>query len=97
MRERKILFEQILSVLADMTSGVQILSFIATILILSSFLCRGERNIRLVNAIGSVFAIIYSPLPNPPQWSNLILNVILLGLNGYYLLKGRKQQVQSQE
>lgn len=80
--------EKLISELIYMTHGVQIISLIGSILVLSSYLCRGERNIRLVNVIASVFCIIYSLITM--QWSNLILNIILIGVNGYHLLNDKK-------
>lgn len=80
--------EKLISELIYMTHGVQIISLIGSILVLSSYLCRGERNIRFVNVIASVFCIIYSLITM--QWSNLILNVILIGVNGYHLLNDKK-------
>lgn len=80
--------EKLISELVYMTHGVQIISLIGSLLVLSSFLCRGERNIRLVNIIGSVFCVIYSIFTM--QWSNLILNAILIGVNGYHLIKDKE-------
>ena len=82
------MWSKLASELAFMTQGVQIISLIGAILVLSSFLCRGEKNLRLVNAIGSVFCITYSILVEPKQWSNFILNVVLISINSYYLIKG---------
>ena len=73
--------EKLLSEIHYMTHGVQIISLIGLFIVLSSFMCRGEKNIRLVNIIGSVFCAVYSLLTK--QWSNLIINVILIGVNGY--------------
>ena len=81
------MWSKLASELAFMTQGVQIISLIGAILVLGSFLCRGERNLRLVNAIGSVFCITYSILVEPKQWSNFILNVVLISINSYYLIK----------
>lgn len=80
--------EKLFSELAYMTHGVQIISLIGALIVLSSFICRGERNIRFINIIGSIFCAIYSLLTK--QWSNFILNIILIGVNGYHLIVDKK-------
>lgn len=79
---------KLMTELSYMTHGVQIISLIGSLIVLSSFICRGERNIRLVNVVGSVFCVVYSLLTM--QWSNLILNAILIGVNSYHLIKDKK-------
>ena len=81
------MLEKLLGELYYMTHGVQIISFIGLIIIVSSFLAHGEKKMRILNAAGSVFAIVYSLLDK--QWSNLYLNIILLGVNGYHLIKDK--------
>ncbi len=76
--------EKLLAELNYMTHGVQIISLIGAIIVLSSFLCRGERNIRMVNVVGSAICAVYSLLTQ--QWSNLIVNIILVSVNIYHLV-----------
>jgi hypothetical protein len=73
--------EKLSAELQYMVHGVQILSLIGSVLILSAYVCKGEMNIRLVNTAGCVFCIIYSLFT--AQWSNLILNVIVACINIY--------------
>jgi lipid-A-disaccharide synthase-like uncharacterized protein len=83
--------ENITSQLKFMTQGVQILSLIGALLVLASFICKGEKNIRIVNTIGSFFCIIYSLLTK--QWSNLILNIIIAFINIYNLFFSKQKLI----
>ena len=75
--------KMLLSELSNMTHGLQIISLIGVLFVFSSFICRGEKNIRLINVIGCVFCVVYSLLAK--EWSNFILNAVLIGVNSYNL------------
>lgn len=70
--------------------AVEIIGIIASILIVLSMVFkttnyRGTIAMRIINAVGSVFFVIYGALL--PAWSTMATNAILFCLNIFYLIK----------
>lgn len=71
--------------------SVEILGYVAMILVAASFLLKDVIKLRLVNAIGAVCFIIYGLLIGSFPVTGL--NIFVAGVNGYYIwqsLKGVK-------
>lgn len=64
---------------------IEALGLIGTCMILLAFSCNTERNIRILNAIGAGFFVIYGVLTK--TWSTAILNIALIGIQVFKLLK----------
>jgi hypothetical protein len=90
---KKILKQEIISQFANMFNGLQIISLIAAVLAILSFVCRGEKKIRIVNSLACIFCIIYSLLVRPIQFSNFFLNFILIIVNFYHLRKKDNKKI----
>jgi len=82
------MLEKLMTELAYMSHGIQILALIGSAFVLTSFVCKGERNIRFINMIGSAFSLIYSLFTK--QWSNLSVNIMILITNAYNLFFRKK-------
>lgn len=69
---------------------IDILGYIAMILVASSFLLRDVIKLRLMNSCGALCFVIYGLLINslPVTW----LNIFVVCVNGYYVLKTRQQE-----
>lgn len=71
-------------------NNIEIIGIIASILIVLSMVFKttnykGTIAMRIINAIGSVFFVIYGTLL--PAWSTMITNAVLFVLNIFYLIK----------
>ena len=62
--------------------------YLASVLVLSSFLMKNIRKLRTVNILGCVTFVIYGFMLN--SWPVIITNVAIAGVNFYYLIFGRK-------
>jgi hypothetical protein len=73
----------------DYFSTTEIIGYIASLLVLVSFLMRNVNKLRIVNTIGCMVFIIYGILLG---WSIpiIITNAAIVLINGYYLLKRNK-------
>lgn len=83
---------------------IEIIGFVATLLILASMSFKtdsykGDVLMRILNLIGSAVFAVYGFLL--PAWSTGILNVLLVGVNTYHLvlliLNHKKEQKKSTE
>ena len=62
----------------------EILGTIASILVLISFLMKGEKKIRIINILGALMFVVYGILIN--AFSVWFLNGVLICIHIYYLL-----------
>jgi hypothetical protein len=90
----KIIKQKILFQMSNMLHGTQIISLIGAILVILSFLCRKEKNMRYINSLACIFCIVYSLMTDPIQFSNFLLNSIVMITNLYHLFKLNKNQLQ---
>lgn len=67
---------------------IEIVGTLGSVLIVLSFVFKNIRTIRIVNLAGSVLFIIYSL--NLQAWSSVGLNVVMIGIHLYYLIRGDK-------
>ena len=67
--------------------NIEVLGIIASVLVLISFLCKGERKIRIVNILGAITFVVYGMLID--AFSVWFLNGILILIHAYYLLRGK--------
>jgi len=64
---------------------IEALGLIGTCMILLAFSCNTERSIRIFDAIGASFFVAYGVLTK--TLSTAILNVVLIGIQAFKLLK----------
>lgn len=64
---------------------IELLGLAGTCMILIAFSCNTEKNIRVLDAIGAGFFVAYGLLTR--TWSTAILNVALIGIQAFKLLK----------
>lgn len=69
------------------TEGV---GYIASVLVLVSFLMRNIRKLRLINTVGCITFIAYGVLLNW-SWPIIITNAAITGINFYYLFIKRQR------
>lgn len=67
-------------------SFVDILGYVAMILVACSFLLKDVIKLRLVNALGATCFVIYGSLIGSFPVTGL--NIFVVGVNGYYIWKG---------
>lgn len=67
----------------------EILGTIASVIVLISFIMKGERNIRLINIIGAICFVIYGIMIN--AFSVWFLNGALIFIHIYYLIKDKRK------
>lgn len=65
---------------------VEIIGIIATVFLVLSFVCTGERHIRIVNSIGAMLFVFYGLIIG--AWSTALSNFLIIAINVYKLLKG---------
>ena len=64
---------------------IELLGLAGTCMILIAFSCNTEKNIRVLDAIGAGLFVAYGLLTR--TWSTAILNVALIGIQAFKLLK----------
>jgi len=64
---------------------IDIIGYIGTILVLISFAMKDIKKLRIINIIACVIFVYYSYLIN--AMPNIILNILVIMLNLYYLIK----------
>ncbi len=69
-------------------NGIEILGYVAMVLVAGSFLLKDVIKLRLVNALGAVCFVIYGVLIDSFPVTGL--NIFVVCVNGYYILKGRQ-------
>jgi hypothetical protein len=74
----------------NMAVVYEIIGFIASALVLVSFLMKDVRTIRFVNIFGAVFFVVYGVLTH--TWATAIMNISLIIVHSYYLVKLRKNK-----
>ena len=70
---------------------IEILGIVATLFVLLSFSLKGELKIRFVNSFGAMLFVIYGVLIQ--AWSIWILNIALLMIHIYFLVKPHRKSV----
>lgn len=66
-------------------NSVEMLGYVAMILVAGSFLLKDVIKLRLVNAVGAVCFVIYGVLIGSIPVTGL--NIFVAGVNGYYIWK----------
>ncbi len=66
------------------TSYTEWIGYLASVILIISFMMKNVRKLRIVNSFGALFFIIYGVLL-AISWPIIITNVFILGLNIYYL------------
>ena len=64
----------------------EIIGIIGTLFILIAFSFTGERKIRIMDTVGAAFFVAYGIITK--TWSTTVLNLCLIGVHCYKLLKG---------
>ena len=67
---------------------MEILGTIASVIVLMSFLMKGEKKIRLINILGALMFVVYGILIK--SFSVAFLNGVLILIHIYYLKKIKK-------
>ena len=67
---------------------IEILGYVAMVLVAGSFLLKDVIKLRLVNALGAVCFVIYGVLIDSFPVTGL--NIFVVCVNAYYILKGRQ-------
>ena len=67
---------------------IEVIGIVATLFVLLSFLFKKPYKIRIVNILGALLFVIYGLLLN--AWSVWILNLILIFVHIYYILREGK-------
>ena len=68
---------------------VEILGYVAMVLVASSFLLKDVVKLRLVNAIGAICFVIYGFLIGSFPVTGL--NIFIVCVNGYYIYKAKQK------
>lgn len=69
-------------------NSIEILGYVAMVLVAGSFLLKDVIKLRLVNALGAICFVIYGVLIDSFPVTGL--NIFVVCVNGYYILKGRQ-------
>jgi len=64
--------------------------YLASVILMISFLMKNINTLRIINSIGAVFFIVYGFLL-ATSWPVIITNAFILGVNVYYLTKFYRQ------
>jgi len=75
--------------LAIIIDNTEIVGYLASAIVLLSFLMKKMKNLRLVNSIGCVAFILYGVLIN--SMPLVITNAVIVLIHMYYLKPGRKE------
>lgn len=68
-------------------SLVEWIGYMATAVVLISFLMKSIKKLRIVNALGCLLFVLYGVMLTPVSKPIIITNVVIFGINMYYLLK----------
>jgi len=68
-------------------SWVEWVGYIATAIVLISFLMKSVNKLRIVNSLGCLLFVFYGVLLEPISKPIIITNFAILSINMYYLLK----------
>lgn len=71
-------------------NNVEILGYVAMVLVAASFLLKDVIKLRLMNSIGAICFVIYGFLIGSIPVVGL--NIFVACVNGYYILKGLKEK-----
>lgn len=70
-------------------NSTEIIGYLASLIVLISFLMKNIKTLRIINTIGCIFFVAYGILLNF-SIPIIITNVAIVGINIYYLLKVNK-------
>lgn len=65
----------------------ELIGYLASLLVLVSFLMRNIKKLRVINTIGCLIFIVYGVMLNYAGIPIIITNVGIVGINIYYLIK----------
>ena len=71
--------------------NIEVLGTLASVLVLISFMMKGETKIRIINIVGAITFVIYGVLIG--AFSVWMLNGILCLVHVYKLIKGKKHDI----
>lgn len=74
---------------------IEILGIISTLFIVLAFACKNVVSIRLLDIIGAIGFVVYGVLTK--TWSTLALNIVLILINLFYLIKYYKEKHKNAE
>lgn len=75
---------------------IEILGIVASLFVISAFLFKDIKIIRILDGIGALLYVIYGVLIH--SYANILLNVVLVAVQVYHLTKLRRaEQVQIQD
>lgn len=66
-------------------SSTEWIGYIASVLLIISFMMKDIRTLRVINSLGCAFFIIYGFLLAPTSWPIIITNSFIVLFNLYYL------------
>lgn len=67
----------------------EIIGFLASAIVLVSFLMKDVRAIRFVNVFGAAFFVVYGVLTK--TWATAVMNLALIVIHSCFLIRMRKQ------
>lgn len=73
-----------------MENYTEYVGYLASALVLLSFLMKKITTLRLVNSVGCAFFIAYGLMLPGVSWPIVVTNVAIVGVNIFYLIKARK-------
>jgi uncharacterized protein with PQ loop repeat len=73
-------------------STTELVGYLASLLLIVSFLMKSMRTLRLVNSLGCIAFVIYGFLLQT-SWPVIITNMFILGANIYYLYLRKKSEI----
>jgi len=66
---------------------VSIIGYLASLLVLVSFIMKDIRHLRILNSVGCATFITYGFLLHPISWPIIVTNASIIAINIYYLTK----------
>lgn len=69
---------------------IELLGYVAMVLVALSFLMKDIIKLRLINAIGCACFVVYALLLPTPAYPVAGLNILVVCVNIYYILKAKK-------
>lgn len=69
----------------------ELIGYIASAIVLISFLMKNIKKLRVINTIGCLIFIVYGILLGKDGYPIIITNAGIVAVNVYYLIKTRKQ------
>lgn len=67
-------------------SIVDVIGYLATIIVLSSFMVTSQKKLRIINAVGCAVFVVYGFLLKT-AWPVIITNGLIILIHGYYFMK----------